>query len=82
MREAPLPDGSLGGQSLRDARIRERSGVTVVAVLRGDGTVVANPSPDTVLHAEDRLRVFGRPDQIDAFLAGADRREADPGVRT
>jgi CPA2 family monovalent cation:H+ antiporter-2 len=69
MREVPLPEGPLDGVTLRDAHIRERFGVTVVAIAR-DGSVVANPPADAIVRAGDRLRVFGLPAQIDA-LAGA-----------
>jgi CPA2 family monovalent cation:H+ antiporter-2 len=73
VREAPVPAG-VADQSLRQARIRERFGITVVAIIRPDG-VVLNPPPDAILHAGDRVRLFGRPEQIDAFLAEA----AGPG---
>jgi len=63
--------GALADQSLREARIRERLGVTVVAVSHDGGGVVLNPSADAVLRPGDRVRVFGLPEQIEAF-----RREA------
>jgi len=58
----------LAGQSLRGARIRERFGVTVLAITRSDGTTVMHPSPESVLRSGDRVRVFGRREQIAAFL--------------
>jgi CPA2 family monovalent cation:H+ antiporter-2 len=64
--EVPLADGAFAGQSLRDAKIRERFGVTVVAVSRTDG-VVFNPAPETILRSGDVLRVFGLGAQIAAF---------------
>ena len=63
--------GVLADQSLREARIRERLGVTVVAVTRADGEVLLNPDPDTIARAGDRMRVFGLPEQIAAFRAEA-----------
>ena len=63
--------GVLADQSLREARIRERLGVTVVAVTRADGEVLLNPDPDTIVRAGDRMRVFGLPEQIAAFRAEA-----------
>jgi K+:H+ antiporter len=69
-----LGPGTLADQSLREARIRERLGVTIVAVTRPAGPVVVNPSADTILRAGDRVRVFGLPEQIDAF-----RDEAEAG---
>jgi hypothetical protein len=64
--EVPLGNGAFAGQSLRDAKIRERFGVTVVAVSRPDG-VVFNPAPETILRSGDVLRVFGLGAQIAAF---------------
>src|SRR6267378_2002576 len=72
VRELALRQGGVADQSLRDARIRERFGVTVVAVRRADGLVL-NPPPDTILRAGDVLRVFGLSDQIDAFATAAGR---------
>ena len=70
VREVAVPAGRVAGQSLRQARIRERFGITVVAIIRSEG-VVLNPPPDAVLRAGDRVRLFGRPEQIEAFLAEA-----------
>jgi monovalent cation:H+ antiporter-2, CPA2 family len=68
VREVPVSAGGVADQSLRQARIRERFGITVVAIVRADG-VVLNPPPDTILRAGDRVRLFGRPEQIDTFLS-------------
>jgi monovalent cation:H+ antiporter-2, CPA2 family len=57
----------LTDQSLRDARIRERFGVTVVAVTRARGDFVLHPPPETMLRPGDTARVFGLPMQIEAF---------------
>jgi CPA2 family monovalent cation:H+ antiporter-2 len=64
----------LTDQSLRDARIRESYGVTVVALTRTSGDVVLHPPPETILRPRDSVRVFGLPEQIEAF-----RREAGGG---
>jgi CPA2 family monovalent cation:H+ antiporter-2 len=72
VRELVLRPGSITDRSLRDARIRERFGVTVVAVQRLDGLVM-NPPPETTLRAGDVVRVFGLPEQIEAFAAEAAR---------
>jgi CPA2 family monovalent cation:H+ antiporter-2 len=78
LREMELGDrASLADQSLREARVRERFGVLILAVRRGDGASAVNPSPDTILRAGDRIRVFGLPDQLQAFevaALGADER--------
>jgi K+/H+ antiporter YhaU regulatory subunit KhtT len=68
--EIRLEGGAFADQSLREARIRERFGVTVVAVTRPDG-VVFNPAPETLLREGDVLRVFGLGAQIAAFAERA-----------
>jgi CPA2 family monovalent cation:H+ antiporter-2 len=71
--EVVLGAGGLADQSLGEARVRERFGVTVVSVERAAGEAVVNPSADTRLRPGDRLRVFGLPEQVDAFRAEAGR---------
>ena len=66
-----LGPGALADQSLREARIRERLGVTVVAITHAEGDTVMNPSAETTLRAGDRVRVFGLPEQIAAFRSEA-----------
>ena len=68
-----LGAGALADRSLGEARVRERLGVTVVSIERADGETLVNPSADTRLRSGDRLRVFGLPEQIDAFRAEAAR---------
>jgi CPA2 family monovalent cation:H+ antiporter-2 len=73
VREVVLVAGALADLSLGEARVRERFGVTVVSVERPGGGAVVNPAADTVLRPGDRLRVFGLPEQIDAFRLEAGR---------
>jgi len=73
IREVTLGGGPLADQSLREARVRERFGVTIVAITRADGDVLLNPSADTTLRPGDRVRLFGLLGQIEAFLAEAER---------
>jgi K+:H+ antiporter len=75
LEEVTLEAGGLTDCTLHDARVRERFGVSVVAITRADGTLVPHPSADTVLRAGDRVRLFGLPEQIDALLAYAARGE-------
>ncbi len=63
--EITIDAGRLADQSLREARIRERFGVTVTALTRASGEVVLHPSPDAVFRPGDRVRCFGLPQQID-----------------
>jgi CPA2 family monovalent cation:H+ antiporter-2 len=69
--EVAVGAGALADQTLGEGRVRERLGVTVVAITRPGGAVVLNPTAETVLRSGDRARVFGLPEQIAAF-----RREA------
>jgi monovalent cation:H+ antiporter-2, CPA2 family len=73
LREVTLDEGGLSDRTLHDARVRERFGVSVLAITRADGTIVPHPTADTVLRAGDRVRLFGLPEQIDALLAYASR---------
>jgi CPA2 family monovalent cation:H+ antiporter-2 len=71
--------GSLADQSLREAHVRERYGVTVVAIARADGDVVSNPPADAILRSGDRLHVFGLPEQIETFRGAAGGQAPSPG---
>jgi len=68
----------LADQSLREAGVRERFGVLVLAIRRADGTNMVNPSPETRLRPGDRLRVFGLPVQLAAFEAATGGAATDP----
>jgi len=82
VREVRLTSSAeLADQSLREARVRERFGVLVLAVRRADGTSEVTPSPETRLRPGDLLRVFGLPAQLAAFEAAtADSADA-PSAR-
>jgi K+/H+ antiporter YhaU regulatory subunit KhtT len=47
--------------------VRERFGVTIIAVNSPDGGILVNPPPATTNQSGDRLRVFGLPKQIAEF---------------
>ncbi|MBI4592971.1 MAG: cation:proton antiporter [Candidatus Rokubacteria bacterium] len=66
--EVTMAAGELADQSLREARLRERFGVTVVSLRRSNGETVPHPSANTVLRPGDRVWVFGLPEQIAAFV--------------
>ena len=55
------------GQSLAEAHVRERFGVTIIAVNSPDGETLVNPPAATTIRSGDRLRVFGLPRQIAEF---------------
>ena len=71
MKEVVIDAGTLADRSLRDSRIRERFGVTVVAITRADGSTIVHPPPDAVVHAGDRVLIFGHEDHIATFEGGA-----------
>ena len=51
-------DSGFAGKPLGDARIRTQTGVSVVAILRGDRAIAA-PGPDELIQADDYLVVVG-----------------------
>lgn len=53
---------------IRELELRSRTGATVVAIERGETSVI-NPGPDEELHPEDRLLLLGTPDQLRAAQA-------------
>jgi Trk K+ transport system NAD-binding subunit len=53
--------------------VRECLGVTGFWVEGVGGETLVNPSAETRLRSGDRLRVFGLPEQIDAFRVEAER---------
>lgn len=52
------------GQSLSQARLRLQSGALVLAIRRTDGTLVAGPTGDTIIHAGDSLICMGTAEQL------------------
>ena len=58
-------DSPSAGKSMGDAMIRTRTGVSVVAVLRG-GETFPSPGPEFGMEAEDTLVVVGTAEGIEA----------------
>jgi len=56
----------LAGRSLAEAAVRERTGASVIAILR-DGKAVPNPQPDERIAAGDTLMVVGDREQVGRF---------------
>ncbi len=54
-------------ETLGEAKIRERFGVTILTIVRPEQTPIMNPSAGTRFEVGDRLRVFGLPQQVRAF---------------
>lgn len=61
----PISAGTpFSGKTIGDTAARSRTGVSIVAVLRGDGAIAA-PGPEFELRAEDTLLVVGTPRGIE-----------------
>jgi TrkA domain protein len=64
----PVPDDSpYVGRTIGDARIRTRTGVSVVAVVRGEDATPA-PGPDVEMHSGDYLVVVGTARGIEGIV--------------
>ncbi len=76
VRELTLRPSEISSCSIRDSKIRERFEISVLSLKRSSGETLLNPGPDTVLLAGDKLRIFGLPDDIEAFVmrVGLDER--------
>jgi len=61
------PSSSMAGRSLRDADVKRRTGVIVVAIKRTDGRVVFPPSSDEPLTPGDTVVVLGEREHLDQF---------------
>ena len=55
----------LVGKTVQEANLRERTGASVVAILR-NRQLIANPKSQTVFEAEDHIGCIGDTEQIDA----------------
>lgn len=66
MQEFDVPDGSaLAGQTLREADLRKRAGVLILALRRVDGTFSTNPDPDIVIEPHQVLIAVGTDTDFD-----------------
>ncbi|MFD1546026.1 cation:proton antiporter regulatory subunit [Nonomuraea guangzhouensis] len=62
----PIGDDSpYAGRPMGDARVRTRTGASIVAVVR-DGQVYTSPAPDFALTASDLVVVVGNADSVNA----------------
>lgn len=64
--EVKVGEGSvLLGRTIRDSNLRERTGVTILAVRKSDEKVFnPNPSADTLVEKDDLLVLIGTPEQM------------------
>ncbi|MFC4249495.1 cation:proton antiporter regulatory subunit [Natribaculum luteum] len=59
-------DGELAGQTIGDARIREETGVSIIAIQRDD-EVITPPTPETRIEVGDTLVVVGSREDCKEF---------------
>jgi CPA2 family monovalent cation:H+ antiporter-2 len=60
-------DSDLAGKTLQDSAIRQRTGVNIIAVVRGAEGEQLSPNPDLRLKAKDVLVAVGSLDQLHAL---------------
>lgn len=63
-----LPDSQVVGQSLRQLRLREETGATVLSIRRS-GFELVNPAADSVLFPEDHVLVVGGGEDLERITA-------------
>ena len=59
------PGSKMIDSTIATSNLRKATGVTIIAVKKTSGRMVANPSADEVLHEGDVLIVLGTPDQLE-----------------
>jgi voltage-gated potassium channel len=70
LEELPIgPNSPIKGKTLRDARVRDRTGALVLAVRESHGDLRTNPSPDTTVEAGDLLIAIGTESELSALAA-------------
>ncbi|MBA3303533.1 MAG: potassium channel protein [Acidimicrobiia bacterium] len=65
------PASPLGGRSLREAHIRDRTGALILALRSPDGAFATNPAPETLIEPGHILIAVGTEGQLEALGAAA-----------
>lgn len=60
-------ESAIAGQSIAAAAVRQKTRMTVAAIVRGKESIVS-PEPDEVVAVGDQLVVMGRPEDLPGFL--------------
>lgn len=60
-------DCGQAGSSIRDLRVRERTGAMIIGLRKRDGSFDTTPSPDSVLDVGDVMIGVGTPDELRAL---------------
>ncbi len=63
-----VPSNSpLANRSIKESDIRKRYGVTVIAIIKHNETIV-NPRPDEIISAGDTIVIVGTREQVENFV--------------
>jgi voltage-gated potassium channel len=54
-------------KTIRELRLREKSGANLIGIKTNEGAYIFNPSPDIEITPEDKLFVLGTPGQLTKF---------------
>ena len=73
-RESKLVD-----ETLASAELRQKHGVTVLGIQRGENRIT-NPPPEEIIHAQDVLYVVGETTAIEALQASESADDELPGT--
>ncbi|SMB96656.1 sodium/hydrogen exchanger [Hymenobacter roseosalivarius DSM 11622] len=65
------PEGELVGKTLSETEVRQRFGISLLAIRRG-GQVLYEMTGDTVIEPNDTLYIFGQPERVQEFARNAD----------
>ena len=69
MQEVEITSGSpLDGKTLREANLREKAGVLVLALRGDDRAFRTNPDPDSVLHQGNIVIAVGTADALNQLM--------------
>ncbi|MCP4262091.1 MAG: TrkA family potassium uptake protein, partial [Planctomycetes bacterium] len=58
---------SLAGKTIKEADIRAKNWVVIVALKKENGKILFNPRADTKIEAGDKVAVIGQPDYFNRF---------------
>ena len=61
-------DSELAGKTIHEMEVRKRTGVSIVAIIRGEEGI-PSPSPDYLVKKDDLLMIIGKKGSIERFKA-------------
>ncbi|HSA04041.1 MAG TPA: cation:proton antiporter [Tenuifilaceae bacterium] len=66
----------LDGKTLAESQLRNKTGVTLLAIKRGD-EIIEHPSPTTIFQGNDIVYVLGNPEQVNLAVEQFTKEEAN-----